>query len=906
MAFREFKRRLAFLRSKAAQEQDLEDEMRLHRELRARQLTQEGIEERDASHEAVRRFGNETLLKEKANDMWGWTWLDDLRMDLRHTGRMLAGNPGFTAVAILTLALGIGANSAIFSVTNALLLKSLPVREPKQLFHVRCDRQPDGAGDTGDPASSFSYYVFEHLRNDKSAASDLMAYVPMGFGKVSMRTGQTAEEGAGDMVSGNFFEGLGVPAACGRLLSDPDEAAHTSAAVVSYGFAARRFGDACSAVDKQVFIKGLPFTIVGVTARAFTGVEAMPTDVWIPLQLRPEMNAWGSSEEYYRESPNWWCLLMMARLKPGMDRASAEAALNPGFQRAAYEPLGGKPKPGEHTTRLHLVQARGDVGAEGLKKPLLTLQTMVGLLLLIACGNVGMLLAVRNVARAREFSVRLALGGSKGRLIRQLLAESVVLVGCGAVVGLLFAVVAVRALARWADMETSLAPDSTVLLFTVAVSIGAALLFGLIPALGAGRVKVAQALKTSAATAYRDRARVATGNVTAAIQLALCLTLLVATGLLVRTLQNLVNVDLGFKTEGLLVFGVNPPPQAQAPQRQAPQGDGTTEQTVAFYRGLLDQLRRVPGVRHVTLMGNRVASGWSNNTNAIVNGGAPKDVQNDMMRWNNVGPDFFATLDVPMIEGRDFSDSDTGKSAPVAIVNRTMMHKFFKDRSPLGHTVSFNTQKAYTIVGVAEDSKYTGVEEKPIPMAWFPYTQVDFFGAMHVEMRTSGSAAALLQVVQQTVAKFEPNTALLQPRTQQEEFGRTIATERLLARLSATFAVLATILVAIGLYGTLAFSVTRRTSELGLRLALGAERQQVLWMILRGGLVLGAVGLVIGIPMVIGATRLLGSLLYGVAPMDPMSIALAAAAILAVAAVATYFPARRAAHVDPMVALRYE
>jgi predicted permease len=277
-----------------------------------------------------------------------------------------------------------------------------------------------------------------------------------------------------------------------------------------------------------------------------------------------------------------------------------------------------------------------------------------------------------------------------------------------------------------------------------------------------------------------------------------------------------------------------------------------------------------------------------------------------MMRWNNVGPDFFGTLGVPMLDGRDFSDADTDKSAPVAIVNRTMMHRTFKDRNPIGHAVSFSTQKAFTIVGVVEDSKYTGVEEKPIPMAWFPYTQVGDFGAMHVEVRTTGPAAAALPLVREVVAKFAPNTALLQPRTQQEEFDRTIATERLLARLSITFAALAMIMVAIGLYGTLAYSVTRRTSELGLRMALGAERGQVLWMFLRGGLLLGAAGLMVGTPLVFATTRLLSSLLYGVAPSDPMSILLAAAAIFAIAAAATYLPARRAARVDPMVALRYE
>ena len=577
--------------------------MRLHRELRASKLAKEGVEWDEARYAASRLFGNQTVLKEKAADMWGWNWLEDFSKDLRHTGRMLAANRGFAVVAILTLALGIGANTAIFSATNALLLRGLPVPDPQQIDRVSDEGPPRYANDTGDSTTSFSYDVFQRLRPNQDAFSDLMAYVPLGESKISVRTAMLPEEAAADMVSGNFFSGLGVRALCGRLLSGRDESQHTAFAVVSYAYAARRFGEPCSAVGRPINIKGVPFTIAGVAPNGFTGVEAVPTDLWVPFQVRPDLTPWGQSGSNYMEDPSWWCLRMIARRKSGVTKAAGEAALNPVFRRAAYEPVGGKAERGEKPSRLHLTEARGMVGAESFQKPLLILQTMVGILLVIACGNVSMLLAVRNAARGREFSVRLALGGSKGRLFRQLFVESLVLVSCGALLGLLFAYFATRVLGHWAELESSLAPDRTVLLFTLAISGIAAFVFGIAPAIGASRISIAESIKTSSATAYRDRAKIATGKFIAAIQLALCLTLLVGTGLLVRTLQNLENVNLGLRTSGLLVFGVNPHLEGK--------GDGAF---IAFYRSLTDKLRSLPGVESVTLMGNRIASGWTNNT----------------------------------------------------------------------------------------------------------------------------------------------------------------------------------------------------------------------------------------------------------------------------------------------------
>ncbi|MDQ2776706.1 MAG: ABC transporter permease [Acidobacteriota bacterium] len=888
-------RRIRFLLRRRADRRELQEEMSLHRELRARQLTQQGGAAAESSFMASRLFGNQTLLGEKANDMWGWNWLEDFAKDLRHTARTLGANRAFATFAILTLALGIGTNTAIFSVTNALLLRTLPVQDPGQIYHVSCDGEPDGASNTGDSRTSFSNYVFQHLRTNHNSVSDLMAYVPLGNNKIAVRAKTLPEEAAVDMVSGNFFTGLRVRPACGRMLSAQDESSHTPFGIVSYAYASSHFGSACAAVGRPLFIKGLPFTIVGVTASNFVGVGPAPTDIWVPFQQDPEMNAWGASGTNYAADSNWWCLLMIARLKPGVTRTAAEASLNPAFQHAAYEPLGGKPHSGEKPTRLHLKEARGLAQNAGFQKPLLILQVMVGLLLVIACGNVSMLLAVRNAVRRREFSVRLAIGGSPGRLFRQLFAESVALVFSGALLGLLFAFLATRVLARWAEIEISLAPDRTVLLFTLAVSVAAAFIFGIAPAFRAARIPIANAMKISSATSYRDRSRFASGTITAAIQLALCLTLLVGTGLLVRTLQNLENVNVGFPTGGLLVFGISPHLPRQG-----------NDQAIAFYRSLTTKLRSIPQVQSVTLEGNRLASGWSNNTDAIIDGTWPRDVSDKALRWNNVGPDFFQTLGIHLIEGRDFNEADSQTAPLVAVVNRTFLERFLHGRNPLGHTVSFTAKKQFTIVGVAEDSKYTGIQEDAMPMAWFPYTQAIDVGTMQIELRTAGNPAAVLSRVRKVVADFGPDLALLQPKTQQAEFDGTISDQILMARLSISFAVLAVVLVAIGLYGTISYNVTRRTSELGLRMALGAERGQVLWMVLRSGLLLCVFGIGLGLPLATASSHVLGSLLYGVAATDPLSLAAAVVGILSIGLLATYLPARRAATIDPMIALRNE
>ncbi len=825
-----------------------------------------------------------------------------LLQDLRYGLRMLAKNPGFTAVAVITLALGIGANTAIFSVMNTVMLRFLPVPDPERLVYLRVQGRPSGSWETGDDSRTFNEPSFEQLRNQRRVFSDLMAFVPLGFSGVAVRYGEEPEVVRGDMVSGNFFSGLGVRPARGRTFTLEDETQHAQVAVLSYAYWTRRFARNPSVLGQTLYVRGIPFTMVGVAAPGFWGVEpGTQTDIWIPLQNRPDLTAWGNSAEDNRAlwSGLWWSLMMIGRLQPGVSRAQALAQLNPVFQQAAYVGIGTR-DPKEHPPQLYFSSARGVEGGgdEGGSQPLLMLMAMVGLVLIIACVNVAMLLVARNAARQREFSLRMAVGAGHGRLFRQLLTESLLLVAGGAALGWIFAGWSSNALAAWAGLDFSVVPDRTVLFFTLSISLLAALAFGFAPLRNAVRVPPGLALKTSAATAGQDRSKLRGGQIVVALQMALCLVLLVAAGLLARTLWNLQTADLGIRASGLLAFGVSPPQTVPSDQ-----------EAIRFFQALTDRLRVLPGVESATLMQNRIGSGWSNNEYAFVDGVSMKGHEPSAMRWNAVGPDYFHVLDTPILLGRDFTDADSATAAKVVVINQTFAKSYLADRSPLGHLMALdNNPKSpqYTIVGLVADSRYTSVREHPVPMAYFPYSQTPGIATMHFELRSRGNPSALLSGVRRVVHDFGPDLPLLQPMTQQEQFDESFSQERLFARLAVFFGLLAALLVATGLYGTLAYKVGRRTAEIGIRMALGAQRGQVLWMVLRESLILGLAGLCIGLPLAIVSARALRSILFGVGFLDPLTIVAALVGIILLTLGASYLPARRAAKVDPLVALRYE
>jgi predicted permease len=813
--------------------------------------------------------------------------------DLQYALRQLRKSWAFALVVVLTLAMGIGANTAVFSVMNAILLRLLPVSRPEGLSYVQMANgqgQAPGGNNTGDSATSFTEETFEALRQRTDVFEELIAYVPLSFtGSVAVRYGQLPEESEGEEVSGNFFSGVGVRLDRGRGFTIDDEKSHAPIVVLSYDYWTRRFSRESGVIGRTLYVRGVPLTIVGITSRGFKGIEpGQSADFWIPLQQDHRLNAWGADDqETLYGSPKWWCLRMMARLRPGVSSMQAQQALAGSFADVVTKSLG-KIDPKQWKPLLEFIPARGIAGySDQLREPVHILMSLVVLVLLIACTNVAMMIQARNTVRQREFSLRLAMGAGRTRIFRQLLCESLVLVISGAALGWLFALSATRALSAWSGIESGLSPDRTVLLFTLLVSVCAALIFGLVPLWSAVNAPVAGVLRSTATNTTAHRGRVLGGRVVLAAQMAICLVLLMAGGLLLRTLRNYATQNLGFQIEGLLVFGVTPQNQADPH---------------VFYRDLLERLRATPGVISASMVENRPGSGWSNNNDLTLDGVEHRDAH---LRSNGVGAGFFHTMGVPVLQGREILETDVQNSQLVAVVNQTLAERFYPHSSPIGHLIGGGAHPS-TIVGVVANSKYTSVSEDPMPMSYYASMQAPTLGLMHIEVRTRGEASAMLPTLRKVVAQAYPNVPLQQPMTQEEQFEKSYAQQRMFAAMGGFFGALAALLVATGLYGTHSFRVSRRTTEIGVRMALGASRGRVLAMVMWESFWILAAGLVVGLPLTFLAIRPLKSMLYEMSPLDPVSLAVAVAAMIAVAGCSAFLPARRAARLEPMQALRTE
>jgi predicted permease len=827
--------------------------------------------------------------------------LAGLAQSLPYTFRQLAKSPVFTGVCILTIALGIGANTAIFSVMNAVVLRSLPVPNPQQLVYFHLRNQPLSTSQSGFSDMSMSMPVYDAMRTRKDVFQEVIGFAPLVFDKVAVRVGNEPEEVFGEMVSGNFFTGLGVQPVLGRGFTPEDESTHAPVAVLNYAWWRGRFGGDKNVLSKTIYVKGLPMTVVGVAPASFGGVDPVhpSMDFWIPLQNRPELNAWGTpaTDHTLYGSPNWLALDILGRLQPGISPEQAEAQLTPAFQSvlASASPV----DPRDQKPLLVLSNIRG---VENLRDDyadrLNFLMIMVALVLLIACANVVMLMLARNAGRLPEFCLRQALGANEGALLLQLLQESVVLVAAGAGLGWLFAGAATRVLTAWSGVDILIQPDKRVLLFTAYISAAVAIAFGLAPMPFLNRLPLNLALRSSGGTVSTGRNRLWGRKLVVALQLSLCMVLLCAGGLLYRTLRNLKSSDLGMRTAGVVVFGISPQSNIRS-----------DADAVRFHTALLERMRALPGVDSATITQVRIGGGGSDNDSVLVDGHNPLPNRPFApMRVNLVGSAFLRTLGIPLRQGRDIQHSDTATSLKVVIVNQTFVDRYLHGGEALGHHVAVegDPKVQYTIVGVAGNSRYTEVREVDIPIAYVPFAQPQGVLGMQYELHTTGDPKMLIREAAKVVHDTDPNLPLQKPMTQQDQFEESISRERLTANLSVFFAGLAGFLVAIGLYGTISYGISRRTMEIGVRMALGAQRREGLRMVLVESLSVAAVGLALGIPASLAVARTLRSMVHGLSPNDPLTILLALAGIATVTLAAAAIPARRAASIDPMSALRMD
>jgi predicted permease len=878
-----------------------DEEVSTHLLMLAEKYERDGMSAKEAVRAARRQFGNTTVLKQQQRESRTTMFFANVGRDVRYGVRQLAKAPVFTIVCVLTLALGVGANTAVFSVMHAVLMKMLPVEDASRVFYLHTTGWPDGASQTGDSSTSFSYPVYRALR-EQSGLQEVMAFIPMSFsGMAPVRVGAVPDEAAGDMVSGNYFRGLGVGTELGRGFVPKDEDDHTPVTVISDRFWATHFNRSRDVIGKTLYIKSVPFTIVGVAIKGFEGTEGkLPLDFWIPLQSRPEFNAWGNPAEdgMYLTKQSFWCMKLMVRTAPGVRREQALARTQAIFEQAAYIGVPQK-HAGGITYQLSFMDAKQfDSQDDSFARALKTLMAMVGLVLLIAMSNVVMLLMARNASRQREFSVRLALGAGRREMVRQLLTESALLVALGGTVAWLFALAATRALGSWAQIESNLQPDVTVLWFTLSVLFLLALVFGLAPLRAAMSNGPEMVLRNSATVSQSSLQKMRVGNAVIVTQIAMCVVLLVGAGLLLGTLRNLLETPLGQKPEGLLVFGVHPPHAH------------TKEESIAIFVALQQRLRTIPGVESVSMVANRPGSGWSNNNSGIlVDGHKPSGIEPEQasFRGNIVGADYFRTMGVQVLQGRDFSDADSASAPKVLIVNETFAKRYVGTFNAVGHVISDpkGVEQAL-IVGVVKDHKYTSITEEAMPMLWTAFTQGGAVNQLNVEMRVPGDPMAMLPTVRKLIAQIDPDMPLLEPMSQTAVFQQSISQQALFARLAGCFGMLAVVLIATGLYGTLAYRVSRRSAEIGVRMALGAQRSQVVWMVLRGSLLLCAVGVTLGVPLAMLAGKGLESSLYGMKSLDAASYAFAIAGVALVALLASAVPAGRAATVNPTRALRLE
>jgi predicted permease len=900
--------RLCSLFRRAKVEEELDDELRFHQEQQADKYMRAGMSGEEALRQVRLDFGGLEQVKEDCRDARGVSFLESLAQDLRYALRMLAKSPVFTAVIILTLALGIGANTAIFTLVNAVMLRSIPVRDPQQLvvaqWTARQGPQHIGISSFGDCAHnredttgcSLSYPLFQEIQNQKNVFADSMAFV--GPYQMDLSGNGAAAIAQGELVSGSYFQTLGVSAALGRALMPEDEKPGApSVAVLDYGYWQRAFGGSPAAIGRTIRLNDAVFTIVGITEPDFTRLTpGKAVDLWVPLN---QASSLGLKHIDPSDPSDWW-LVVVGRLHSGVSRAQAQAALNPLFVNEVLH--GAKPHWDQaDNPRLSLLPAQQALtGIRSMYgEPLLLLMAAVGLILLIACANVAGLMLARAASREREIAVRLAMGAARRRVIRQLLTESLLVSFIGAALGALLAPLGVSGLAAffsknsYSPLQLDLHIDARVLLFTVGAALLTGVGFGLAPAFRGSRTSVTAQLKgnTSTAAASHGRGRLlGLGSALVVLQVALSMIVLTGTGLLLRTLDNLGRIDPGFDTRNLILFAINPE-LAGYKDKQIPD----------LYTILQREITALPGVTSVSYSSAALLDGGSSSRSMRVEGRADKSTVN--VQTLSVGPEYLQTMKIPLLEGRLLNQADTSTTKH-ALVNRMFVQKYVSGRNPLGLHFGADDPKdpQWEIVGVVGDTKYATLRREDAPTAYMPLAS----GGATFAIRTAPAPASLMPAVRNVVNSVDANLPLMRMRTQSDSIDRLLFNERLVARLLGLFAVVGLMLACIGLYGLLSYEVERHTREIGIRTALGAQRSTIWSMVVRHGILLVTVGALAGCGAACGVTRLLTSLLYAVRPTDPVTFALTACLLLLVGILASLLPARRATRVDPMAALRCE
>jgi predicted permease len=832
-----------------------------------------------------------------------------LLQDLRYALRQLYKSPGFTTVAVLTLALGIGANTAIFTVVNALLLKMLPVKNPQELAVVGSPTDPNGRSNGTPRTDIFSHPLYRELRDRNVVFAGLSAAASDHHIEVDTGQGQTPDEKVvGRMVSGNYFTVLGLEPAAGRLISDSDDTAENANPVVVLGYEywRRKFAESPSVIGRDIRLNGFPFTVIGVTPQGFDGdVIGEGMALYVPLSMQPEI----VRGRHWRNAPNRSWLTLIGRLKPGVAAAQAQANLNIVFKQIQQGDYGASLSADDRNAirELHIDVSSGGAGVSELradyKTPLLLLMGIVGLVLLIACVNVANLLLARASVRSREIAVRLAVGANRHRVLQQLLTESVLLALIGGAAGALFAVWGVRLLVKIVESDAILpvAPDLRVLAFTVLVSLLTGILFGLVPALRTLRVRVAPALKDATRAIADSGSRFGWGKGLIAAQVALSLLVLFAAGLLVRSLQKLMTQDFGYSREHLVIARTDPAAAGYSKEKMKP----LAEQ-------LAVRLASTPGVRALTYSTDGLFAHTESGDAIIVPGFEKRSVGDRVATEDYVGPDYFGVVGIPILAGRGIEAQDTNTSTRVAVVNEAMVKYFFAGQNPIGRQFMIDdpdwVNKPITIVGVSRNAKDhgSGLREAVAPRFYLAFQQVPDPVQIVLEAQVAGDPSTSLANVTSQIKSVDRNLPISFVKTLNRLVDDSAGSEIALAKLSAFFAGLALLLACVGLYGVMSYTVAGRTREIGMRMALGAQSSDVMQMVLREGMILVAIGLAVGIPLALASGRTLQSLLFGLNSTDPLSLAAVVLLLAVVGAAAGLIPARRAANVDPMVALRYE